>query len=335
MTKPTVPPESVPQNALEIKGLVKMYHGRRAMDEKLALAGVDLVVPRGCLFGLLGTNGAGKSTLINILAGLVVKTEGTVKVWGVDKDQNPRFVQSAIGVVPQEINIDTFFTPRELLEFQAGLYGVPPKERITNYLLEMLSLMDVADASMRSLSGGMRRRLMVAKAMVHRPPVLVLDEPTAGVDVELRRALWDHIRDLQKAGTTILLTTHYLEEAQELCDNIAILREGKLVANDTKYNLLAQMDNKSLTITVDRDLHDVPPNLRPHGWTLEGKRRLKLPAHGHTLSLGQMLLSVQVNGLNIVDIVTYETNLEDVFLNKTQGTKDDAPSDKPVYPSLF
>ncbi|MFA6279624.1 MAG: ABC transporter ATP-binding protein [Bdellovibrionales bacterium] len=327
--------ENEPSNALEIKGLAKRYKGKRGIDTRAALDGIDLVVPRGSLFGLLGPNGAGKSTLINILAGLTLKTSGQVTVWGASLDCDERCVKSAIGVVPQENNIDTFFTPRELLEFQAGLYGVPPKERITNYLLEMLSLMDMADAPSRRLSGGMRRRLMVAKAMAHRPPILVLDEPTAGVDVEQRRALWAQIKQLQKGGTTILLTTHYLEEAQELCESLAILHEGRIVANDTKDNLLSQLDNKSLTITVDRDLHDVPPNLRPHGWVLESPRRLKLPAAKASLSLGQMMLSVQVNGLNIVDIVTYETNLEDVFLKFTKGLTPDAPSGKQAFPTLF
>jgi len=310
---------NLPKNAIEVRGLVKTYPARRKQPERTALDHINFEVPRGSLFGLLGPNGAGKSTLINILAGLTVKTEGEVWVWDADLDEDPRRTHSAIGIVPQELNIDTFFTPRELLEYQAGLYGVPPKERITDYLLDMVELMDVADASSRSLSGGMRRRLMVAKAMVHNPPVLVLDEPTAGVDVELRRSLWGHIRKLNEAGTTILLTTHYLEEAQELCSSIAILHEGKFVANDTKENLLKHLDNKQFVITVDRDLFDVPPNLRPHGWELEGSRRLKLNARPTHLSMGQMLLSVQVNGLNIIDIVTKETDLEDVFLQITKS----------------
>ena len=313
------PIDDLPQNAIEIRGLVKTYPKTRRQPERVALDEIDLVVPRGGLYGLLGPNGAGKSTLINILGYLTLKTEGEVWVWDTDIDENPRRVQSAIGIVPQELNIDTFFTPRELLDFQAGLYGVPRKERQTDYLLDMVELTDMADASTRALSGGMQRRLMIAKAMVHKPPILVLDEPTAGVDVDLRHSLWKQIRKLNEAGTTILLTTHYIEEAQELCDNIAILNEGRFVANDTKENLLKMLDNKHITITVDRDLHDVPPNLRPHGWELEGKRKLKLSSRPTHVSMGQMLLSVQVNGLNIIDIVTQETALEDVFLKMTKS----------------
>ncbi len=307
------------RNALEIKGLAKTYPSSRRSPEREALCGVDLVVPRGSLFGLLGPNGAGKSTLINILAGLTVKTGGTVRIWDADIDEEPRRAKSLIGVVPQELNLDPFFTPRELLDFQAGLHGVPSKERITDLLLEMVGLADMARAPSRALSGGMRRRLMVAKAMVHRPPILVLDEPTAGVDVELRRSLWDQIRKLKEAGTTILLTTHYLEEAEQLCDRIAILREGRLVANDTKEKLLTHLDNKRVTATVDRDLRDVPPNLRPHGWLLEAPRKLILPERPAQISLGQMLLAIQVNGLNIVDIVTEETDLEDIFIKLTKS----------------
>ncbi|MGE4351074.1 MAG: ABC transporter ATP-binding protein [Bdellovibrionales bacterium] len=310
---------SLPKNAIEIRGLVKTYPASGRYPAHTALDAVDLVVPRGSLFGLLGPNGAGKSTLINILGRLVNKTEGEVWVWDADLDMNPRRASSAIGIVPQELNIDTFFTPRELLEFQSGLYGVPRKERKTDHLLEIVGLSDVSDVSCRALSGGMRRRLMVAKAMVHSPPILVLDEPTAGVDVDLRRVLWDQINRLNRAGVTILLTTHYLEEAQELCDTIAILNMGHFVANDSKENLLNRLDNKSFTLTVDRDLNDVPPNLRPHGWVLEGKRKLKLATRPTKMSLGQMLLSVQVNGLNITDIVTEETDLEDVFLQMTKS----------------
>ncbi len=306
------------ENALEIKGLAKIYPPTGRTDAREALKGVDLIVPRGSLFALLGPNGAGKSTLINILAGLTLKTGGKARIWDADLDEEPRRAQSLIGVVPQELNLDPFFTARELLEFQAGLHGVPKKDRITDILLDMVGLTDMARSPSRSLSGGMRRRLMVAKAMVHRPPILVLDEPTAGVDIELRRSLWEQIRKLKESGTTVLLTTHYLEEAEELCDRIAILHEGSLVANDTKGNLLSKIDNKRVTVTVDRDLRDVPPNLKPHGWILEGPRRLNLPKRSSQLSLGQMLLAVQVNGLNVIDIVTEETDLEDIFMQLTK-----------------
>lgn len=311
--------DSLPRFAIEVRGLCKTYPRTRRQAAREALKNVDLAIPRGSLFGLLGPNGAGKSTLINILASLVTKTAGEVWVWDADLDQDPRRAQSAIGVVPQELNVDPFFTPRELLEIQAGLYGVPKKERITDHLLDMVGLSEMAEASSRSLSGGMRRRLMVAKAMVHRPPVLILDEPTAGVDVELRRSLWDQIRRLKDSGTTILLTTHYLEEAEELCDQIAILHQGEIVANDTKENLLARLDNKQITVTVNRDLREVPPNLKPHGWVLETPRRLRLPARPADGTVGQMILAVQVNGLVITDIVTHETELEDIFLQLTKS----------------
>jgi ABC-2 type transport system ATP-binding protein len=310
---------ALPDHAIEVRKLCKAYPATKRRPELLALDDVDLNVPRGSLFGLLGPNGAGKSTLINILANIVVKSSGDVRIWDIDLEEQPRRAARAIGVVPQELNFDPFFTARELLDSQAGLYGVPRRERITDDLLDMLELTEVADVSTRNLSGGMRRRLMVAKAMVHRPPVLVLDEPTAGVDVDLRHTLWEQIQKLRKTGTTILLTTHYLEEAQSLCDQIAILHMGKIVANDTMDNLLHRLDNKSFVVTVDRDLMDVPPNLRPHGWVLEGKRKLKLPSRPTKMSLGQMLLSVQVNGLNVMDIVTQETDLEDVFLQITKG----------------
>ena len=304
----------LPENALEIKGLTKFY----APNEAPALDGLDLVVPRGSIYGLLGPNGAGKSTLINILGNLTIKNEGEVLIWDRDLDDDPRGCASALGIVPQELNVDSFFTVHELLEFQAGLYGVPKHERITGDLLDLLDLNTRARSSTHALSGGMQRRLMVAKAMAHRPPILILDEPTAGVDVDFRHALWAQLRKLNKGGTTIVLTTHYIEEAQELCDHIAILHHGKFVANDSTENLVHRLDNKQFTITVDRDLFDVPPNLRPHGWVLENARQLKLPHTPKTPCLGQMLLAVQVNGLNILDIVTKEPDLEDVFLQLTK-----------------
>jgi ABC-2 type transport system ATP-binding protein len=307
-----------PAYAVEIRGLTKIYRGSRGRPPKEALKGLDLAIPRGSIFGLLGPNGAGKSTLINILAGLVLKTSGEARVWGYEVADQPRLARAAIGVVPQELNLDAFFTPREMLELQAGFYGVPKKERRTDELLAAVDLTDKANAYARTLSGGMRRRLMVAKAMVHNPPVLVLDEPTAGVDVELRKALWAYVRQLNAAGTTVLLTTHYLEEAEQLCDQIAIINHGRLVANDSTRNLLKRIDNKRITITVDRDLAEVPEAMRAHGWELAGARQLSLVYQPSKFGFGQVLMAVQAAGLAIVDLSTKETDLEDIFLQLTR-----------------
>ncbi|HEY9346571.1 MAG TPA: ABC transporter ATP-binding protein, partial [Inquilinus sp.] len=254
-------PNAAPESAIRLRGLTKTYRGRNKQPDKLALHPIDLDIPAGSIFGLLGPNGAGKSTLINILAGLVTKTAGDAWIWGFDLGRSTRQARAAIGVVPQELNIDPFFTPRELLDLQAGLYGVPKKERITVELLAAVGLADKADAYARTLSGGMRRRLMVAKAMVHSPPVLVLDEPTAGVDIELRRSLWAHVRALNRAGTTIVLTTHYLEEAEELCDRIAIIDHGRIVACDSTANLLSSVDSKTLVVSLSEPLDALPPAL--------------------------------------------------------------------------
>ena len=254
---PLVPPD----HAVLVRGLTKLYAASGQSAPREALKAIDLMIPRGSLFGLLGPNGAGKSTLINILAGLVNKTAGEVAVWGFDIDRQTRHARSSIGVVPQELNIDPFFTPSELLDLQAGFYGVPAKRRRTAQLLEAVGLGSHANAYARTLSGGMRRRLMVAKAMVHAPPVLVLDEPTAGVDVDLRRQLWEHVRELNRLGTTVLLTTHYLEEAEQLCDTIAIINRGQVVACEATRTLVGQLDSKELAILVDRDVSAVPPDL--------------------------------------------------------------------------
>jgi len=239
-----MPQDTPPEYAISVRGLNKAYPTRTGC--KTALVDIDLHIPRGCLFGLLGPNGAGKSTLINILAQLVRKSSGTAEVWGYDIDKHPRMAASSIGVVPQELNIDPFFTPRELLDLQAGLYGVPKRERRTDEILAALHLSDKAKAYARTLSGGMRRRLLVAKAMVHAPPVLVLDEPTAGVDVELRQQLWAYVKDMNRAGTTVLLTTHYLEEAEQLCDRVAFITGGRIVALGTSEELAAQFGVSSL-----------------------------------------------------------------------------------------
>jgi ABC-2 type transport system ATP-binding protein len=315
---------TAPDFAIEAYGLVKTYPASRSTPEKTALKGVDLAIPRGSIFGLLGPNGAGKSTFINILAGLVLKTSGTVKIWGVDIDQSPRSARAAIGVVPQEIVTDVFFTPRESLEVQAGFYGVQKKDRKTDEILATLGLTDKADAYVRQLSGGMKRRLMVAKAMVHQPPILILDEPTAGVDVELRRQLWERVQQLNAEGVTIVLTTHYLEEAQALCDTIAIVNRGEVVACEPTKVLLGRLDTRTVVITPQAPLTDVPAlqgfegRLRPDG-------RLAITFKSASASVEGVLAAVRGAGLQIQDLATEDPNLEDVFLSLTYNDPN-APS---------
>jgi ABC-2 type transport system ATP-binding protein len=306
-----------PRHAVALEGLTKIYVGDRRTPPKVALDGIDLVIPRGSIFGLLGPNGAGKSTLINILAGLVVKTAGRARIWDIDIDENPRQARAAIGVVPQELNIDAFFTPRELLELQAGFYGVPRAERRTQEVLAMVGLADQADSYARTLSGGMRRRLLVAKAMVHSPPVLVLDEPTAGVDVELRQQLWTQIRALNHAGTTVLLTTHYLEEAESLCDRIAIIDKGRVVVCDTTEALVNQVDDKTLRLTLVEAITSVPPALQRWGLAVTAPGRLLFRYGPSRTELGPLFSAIAAAGLTIRDATTEETDLEDVFLRLT------------------
>ena len=310
---------SLPELAVSIKGLVKIYAGNKAnRTPKLALDHVDLAIPRGGIFGLLGPNGAGKSTLINILAQLVRKTEGTVKVWDIDLDLDSRHAAAAIGVVPQELNIDPFFTPKDLLDIQAGMYGVPKAERRSMELLKALSLSDKADSYTRTLSGGMRRRLMVAKAMVHNPPVLVLDEPTAGVDVELRQQLWAYVRALNKNGVTVLLTTHYLEEAQELCGNIAIINHGKVIACEPTPTLLGRLDRKEVVLTLAADLTEAPPALGQFQPQLLSARRLKLHYRPTQVNVSAILDAIRRADLEIADLSTVDSDLEDIFLELTR-----------------
>jgi len=310
--------DAAPEHAVEVRGLTKVYRASGKNPEMLALDNVDLAIPRGSLFGLLGPNGAGKSTLINILAGLVIKTAGKAFVWGLDIDSDPRNARAAIGVVPQELNIDPFFSPRELLNLQAGLYGVPVSERQTEDVLAALGLADKAEAYARSLSGGMRRRLLVAKAMVHQPPVLVLDEPTAGVDIELRQKLWDYVIELNRRGTTVLLTTHYLEEAEELCDKIAIINHGRVVACDETPKLLARLDNKCMSIKVEQQLDAVPAPLGALHVDLHGPNHLTVSYQPSNTSAGEIIQAVGAAGLTIVDLTTEETDLEDIFLQLTR-----------------
>jgi ABC-2 type transport system ATP-binding protein len=315
-------PDTLPDLAIDIRGLNKLYRGKSGGVR--ALTDVDLQIPRGSRFGLLGPNGAGKSTMINIMAQLVIKTSGSVRIWGYDLDDSPRDVASAIGVVPQELNIDPFFTPKELLDLQSGLYGVPRRERRTAELLAAMGLTKQARAYTRTLSGGMRRRLMVAKAMVHSPPVLVLDEPTAGVDVELRRQLWDYVRALNEAGTTILLTTHYLEEAEELCDKIAIINHGQVIAIDDTSALLAKLDHKELLFIFAGDVAEVPEGLRNFDAQLQGSRRLLVRYQPSRTQIGEILNAVQRAGLEISDLTTLESDLEDAFLALTRASRDEA-----------
>ncbi len=318
----------VPAYAVETKALSKTYPASRGHPPQRALVDIDLAIPRGALFGLLGPNGAGKSTFINILAGLVLKTGGTARVWGFDIDRAPRQARAAIGVVPQELNIDPFFTPAELLDVQAGMYGVPKSERRTAEILVALHLADKADAYTRTLSGGMRRRLLVAKALVHSPPVLVLDEPTAGVDVDLRRQLWAHVRELNERGVTILLTTHYLEEAEQLCDRIAIINHGRLICCEETTALLQRLDLKELAITVQQDLDGVPATLARFDVELDPPRRLVIRYRTSQTQAAEILTAVHDAGLGIADITTEQSDLEDVFLQLTRPPDD--PGDAPA-----
>jgi ABC-2 type transport system ATP-binding protein len=308
----------MPEAAISILDLQKTYAGgKRALD------GISIDVPRGGIFGLLGPNGAGKSTLINILAGLVGKSGGSATIWGFDIDQHPRNAKRAIGVVPQEILFDPFFTPKEALEIQAGLYGVAKADRRTMELLRAMRLEDKADAYARTLSGGMKRRLLVAKAMVHSPPILVLDEPTAGVDVELRQQLWDFVRSLNAQGVTIVLTTHYLHEAEQLCDRIAIINHGKLIANETTRTLVGMAQEKVVEVVVDRDI--TAPLVAPcfDKIELSGERTLAITYRKDRVNAGEVLAALQKEGLGIVDVSTREADLEDVFLNLTRATGTD------------
>jgi len=306
----------LPDYAIEAHGVTKIYAAKGAAPAKTALNGLDLKVPRGSIFGLLGPNGAGKSTFINIIAGLVRKTSGTVSVWGRDIDERGRDARAAIGVVPQELAADVFFTPRESLETQAGYYGVPKSERHTDALLAALGLTDKANAYVRQLSGGMKRRLMVAKAMVHSPPVLILDEPTAGVDVDLRRQLWAYVSELNRQGVTIVLTTHYLEEAQELCDQIAIVNHGQVVASEPTSSLLRRLDTRNVVVTPETPVTAAP--------ALTGFETKIRPAGAFSVtyktgqsSVEQVLAAVRGAGIHIKDIATEDPDLEDVFLSLT------------------
>lgn len=304
--------------ALEIKNVGKTYKLQDGNSLK-ALDDITFNVKQGEIFGLLGPNGAGKSTLINILGGTVIKSNGLVNVWGFDLDLNPRQVRASIGIVPQEVNVDPFFTPKKLLDIQAGMYGVAKKDRITDKILELTSLTDKADSYMRSLSGGMRRRLLLAKAMVHQPPILILDEPTAGVDVDLRQKLLENVKELNKQGVTIILTTHYLQEAEELCDRIAIINHGKIVALDKTENLLSEIHLKKIKFKV-KNFKNIGDILDDHLKIEYLKNNQISIKYDKTISnIENIIFKIKEKGLEIEDIMTEDADLEDVFIKLTKN----------------
>ena len=304
--------------AIRIDNLVKRYAGVKGAEGKLALKGVSFDVPQGGIFGLLGPNGAGKSTLINILAGLVMKTGGRAEIWGFDIDEHPRNAKRSIGIVPQEIVFDPFFTPFEVLENQAGFYGVRRGNRRSDELLAAVRLADKRDAYARTLSGGMKRRLLVAKAMVHSPPILVLDEPTAGVDVELRRQLWDLVSELNREGVTVVLTTHYLEEAEQLCDRIAIINHGRLIANEPTRELIAKAQDKVVAVEFDRALTTLPEASCFDRVERTGERTIEIQYRKDRVNAGEVLTALAREGYDIIDVTTKDPDLEDVFLALTR-----------------
>ena len=292
---------------------------KKASNEIKALNNLNLEVKEGEIFGLLGPNGAGKTTFLNILAGTVIKNSGSVNVWGYDLDKNPRQVRSSIGIVPQEVNLDAFFSPKNLLELQAGLYGIPKKDRITDTILKLVSLEKEANAYARSLSGGMKRRLLIAKAMVHRPPILVLDEPTAGVDVKLRQNLWNNVKVLNKQGVTIILTTHLMYEAEEMCNRIAILNKGNLVTLDTTENLLDRIKTKKIIFKVKEINKINPKDLNGIKFSYSSNNEITALYERKKHKIDQIINKVKSAGMEIYDISTDEGNLEDVFIDLTKN----------------
>ena len=306
--------------ALSVENLTKVYStNKKTGVSNKALNNISFVVEQGEVFGLLGPNGAGKTTFLSILAGTVTKTEGQVNVWGFNLDKNPRQVRASIGIVPQEVNLDAFFSPRKLLELQAGLYGVPKKDRITDVILKMVSLENEADSYARSLSGGMKRRLLIAKAMVHQPPILVLDEPTAGVDVELRKNLWENVKLLNKEGVTIILTTHYLFEAQEMCDRIAIIDKGSLVALDTTQKLLDRIQTKKITFHVSKTPEVKKLTLSGVQFNSDVSNTITAVYEKNSYKFEDIANVLKKNNIEILDISTEDGDLEDVFVQLTNN----------------
>ena len=300
--------------ALTVKNLTKVYSDSKNKKENKALNDLNFQVKQGEVFGLLGPNGAGKTTFLSILGGTVSKTRGNINVWGFDLDKNPRQVKASIGIVPQEVNLDAFFSPKKLLELQAGLYGVTKKDRITDLILKMVALENKANAYSRSLSGGMKRRLLIAKAMVHQPPILILDEPTAGVDVELRNNLWNNVKELNKEGVTIILTTHYLFEAQEMCDRIAIIDKGNLVALDTTQKLLDRIQTKKINFKVKNIDKNKILKIEGIQFKINSNQSISVTYEKNSLNFGEIINYLSQNNIKILDIVTEDGDLEDVFV---------------------
>ena len=306
------------KNALTVENLTKIYSNSKSKKENKALNNLTFEVKEGEVFGLLGPNGAGKTTFLSILGGTVIKSSGDVNVWGFDLDKNPRQVRASLGIVPQEVNLDAFFSPKKLLELQAGLYGIKKEDRITDLILKMVALEDKANAYSRSLSGGMKRRLLIAKAMVHQPPILILDEPTAGVDVELRNNLWKNVKQLNKEGVTIILTTHYLLEAQEMCDRIAIIDKGNLVALDTTKKLLERIQTKKINFKVESvDLNKIL-SMRGIKFNIISENLITASYEKSSLNFGEIVNYFNQNNIKIEDIATDDGDLEDVFVQLTK-----------------
>tara|TARA_B100001059_G_scaffold93250_1_gene92557 strand:+ start:65 stop:994 length:930 start_codon:yes stop_codon:yes gene_type:complete len=306
------------KNALTVENLTKVYLDSKTKKENKALSNLSFEVKQGEVFGLLGPNGAGKTTFLSILGGTVTKSSGSVNVWGFNLDKNPRQVKASIGIVPQEVNLDAFFSPYKLLELQAGLYGITKKDRITDLILKMVALEDKANAYSRSLSGGMKRRLLIAKAMVHQPPILILDEPTAGVDVELRNNLWGNVKDLNKEGVTIILTTHYLLEAQEMCDRIAIIDKGNLVALDTTEKLLERIQTKKIIFKVEEVDFNSSLSMKGIQFKIISKNLITASYEKNSLNFGEIVNYFNQNNIKIEDISTDDGDLEDVFVQLTK-----------------
>ena len=305
-------------NALTVENLNKIYSNSKTKKETKAIIDLTFKVKEGEIFGLLGPNGAGKTTFLSILGGTVTKTSGRVNVWGFDIDKNPRQVKASIGIVPQEVNLDAFFSPKQLLELQAGLYGIAKKDRITNLILKLVALDEKANAYSRSLSGGMKRRLLIAKAMVHQPPILILDEPTAGVDVELRNNLWDNVKKLNNEGVTIILTTHYLLEAQEMCDRIAIINKGNLVALDTTESLLERIKIKKINFKVKKVNLEFPLHMKGIKFKIISENRITATYEKSSLNFEEIINYFNQNNIKIEDISTDDGDLEDVFIQLTK-----------------